>query len=451
MELVTRILEMRDAPLAVLSAQLPPEQAFVPTSSLSDVRRAYMRLALVVHPDKQPATNRAAATDAFQVLVKSFDAFANGEVATMPTSRPAPASAVPKSKKTRSAAAETSETEAAPSEDEEAASGSGTATRAHAVKAPATRQPAKQRESKKDEGADSKAQSVRSLFPNFAPVKERSNDGCFQTPIACPNCSTTWQPDTPKHFTLVMAYNHKIYCETCLLHYGWATANHFCPHCKRQVDYEPGNYNRKMHCGHCKKAYGYRHVVIDDRVLMELALKKQQEIEAEAARRDREERLARRTRGGGAAAAKQDDVDLKVGECMVEERCPLCRKAVKSKHRQHVLACIAAGVQPAASKGVTIVGEGGRKPPAKRAKKAATKTSAGTSKRGGGATKKTTKAAKKKPAAAKKTKARPKTKKSTASNDSSSDDSAYSSSSSCASSSGGSSSSSDDDTSSESA
>ena len=175
------------------------------------------------------------------------------------------------------------------------------------------------------------------------------------TPMACPNCKTFWQPDTPKQYTLVMAHNAKVHCETCVLAYGWATAHHYCPLCRKPAEFDREQYDHGGHCTHCRRDFQYARHSIDERVLAELAGKRAQQESEDEARKAREQRLARR--GGGEGS---QDVDLLVGECMVEERCPLCRKTVKSKHRDHVLNCIKAGVVPPPPPPTVVEGEGRR-------------------------------------------------------------------------------------------
>jgi hypothetical protein len=334
-------LELKQDPLKLLSLQA--SAPFTAESPVSDVRRAYMRLAQLIHPDKLSAVF-SQATEAFQALVQAFDAFANRELTAPPKPtrtrqpKPKPAAPVGTAKLGKADAPK----------------------RARAVRA-------KDVSSSEPSSSDSDEEVAAAALPNYAPRKQRSNDGCFITPMGCPNCQTPWVPDTPKAYTLVMAYGVKVHCETCLLHYGWATALHCCPRCKKQVDYDPENYNKQVVCGHCRGAFGYRHFPVDDRVLGELAAKREREGAEAAARSEREDRMARRGRAHGAS----DDLDMKVGECLVEDRCPNCRKAVKSKHRDHVIACLASGQKPPPkARPVTIIGEGRAKPARRKATKA---------------------------------------------------------------------------------
>lgn len=338
------------------------------------VKRCYMKLAALIHPDK---IGRAfpAATEAFQSLVRAYDQFANGELAKA-VAEADKAKGKKRSKKDgpkplkQPAAASTKAVEQAATPSEAAVASEA----APSKKAPArTSKPKPAAASDSDDDDNSSDEEgggtgVERYMPKcMADCNREESKGqtVYFTPVACPNCSTPWVPDTPKLYTLVMAYNHKSHCETCLLEYGWATAQHFCPCCKRQVDYDPRNYNRQVKCGHCARMYGYAAVPIDRKILLELAARRKLEAEAEATRRDREARMARR--GGG----DDDDFELKVGECMVEERCPLCRKTVRAKHRAHVEECVRKGVRPPPSRPTVVEGAPKRAPSKKKKKPAA--------------------------------------------------------------------------------
>lgn len=311
-QIAAMVLRSAAAPLDVLS--IGRTEPFTTCSPVFEVRRAYIRLAAQIHPDKI-GREFSDATRAFQTVVRSFDQFCSGEIKTKP------------------------------------------------VRKPAKKAPAREPVVKLSRTENKKATPETAVAVAPTP-SERVGTGCFITPMACPNCKTFWKPDTPKQFTLVMAFNAKIHCEVCVLAYGWATAHHYCPLCRRGLEFDRDQYDSEISCTHCRKGFWYARHSIDDRMVAEMAERREQEQTERAAREQRDARAADR------AGTKDDDMDLKVGECIVEERCPLCRKTVKSKHRDHVQRCVANGVRPAPPPPTVIVGERRAAKPAKAAAKA---------------------------------------------------------------------------------
>ncbi|MDP2061056.1 MAG: hypothetical protein Q8J97_15035, partial [Flavobacteriaceae bacterium] len=167
-------------------------------------------------------------------------------------------------------------------------------------------------------------------------IKPRTNTPlCRRTPVACPGCKTAWQPDDQKHYTLFMAFGMKIFCQTCLLQYGWATALHACPLCQKPADYDPSQYDKEVSCGKCKGAYGYSFFNVTPQLVRDVRAKEAAAEAAAARKAEREERAAKKGRGDTGA----EDIDLLIGQCMIDNSCPLCKKEVKSKHRLHVVEC----------------------------------------------------------------------------------------------------------------
>lgn len=274
-----RILENKTDPLAVLGAATGrPIVAGTPASA---VRMAYMALAALIHPDKL-GPKFAQATEAFQVLVRSFDAFASGKV--------------PKAR-------------------------AGTASSRKTPKAPKVDAP-----TAAVEEVERKPASKRTVRSDVARVR---------TPMSCPRCDTPWVPDTPVQYTLVMQHDVKIHCETCVLEYGWPTALHGCPHCRRVTDYHPDMFDGVSTCNGCHKQFAYEHHDVNPRILAQVEAKREAAERDEKDRRDREARAAQR-------AGRQDagsELDMLVGQCIIDEQCPVCRKRVASKHRAHVEMC----------------------------------------------------------------------------------------------------------------
>jgi len=85
-------------------------------------------------------------------------------------------------------------------------------------------------------------------------------------------------------------------CGRCLLSFGCMTARHVCPFCKRDFDYDPADYHRKIVCGNggCGKEFGFylfhvsdrreKQVREEQRALVKTLLKKREVLKARAAR-----------------------------------------------------------------------------------------------------------------------------------------------------------------------
>jgi curved DNA-binding protein CbpA len=72
--MATDIDESLPDPYAVLGLPSPATYPSAPPPSDADIRRAFRRLALVKHPDKQRGKNAATAAAEFDTLQKAYDA-----------------------------------------------------------------------------------------------------------------------------------------------------------------------------------------------------------------------------------------------------------------------------------------------------------------------------------------------------------------------------------------
>lgn len=363
-DLAKRVLEAKGDPIAVLSLA-PGMPAVEPSTPIAEARRNYMRIAAAIHPDRIGESFKDA-TAAFQALVKCFEAFAN------PPKISAAAAKRAEKKVTKVIAkADKKPAKSKPAKKAKAAVGKAAASSVAKAGAKRSRKGKKTGsdddddlllggvsdddgdEDEEEEGSDYSAdnasdddeddesldESSTSMLPSQQEeivIKPRVNTTlCRRTPIGCPGCKTPWQPDDQKHYTLFMAFGMKIFCQTCLLQYGWATALHACPLCQKPAEYDPSQYDAEVSCGKCKGTYAYSYYNVTPQIVRDVRAK-EREAEAAAARKaEREERAAKKGRGdtGG------DDIDMLVGNCMIENSCPLCKKEVKSKHRQHVEEC----------------------------------------------------------------------------------------------------------------
>jgi hypothetical protein len=91
----------------------------------------------------------------------------------------------------------------------------------------------------------------------------RGNYGCFVTRVECPRCAMEW--NKAELGLEKGAYNWfmngiKMYsCGRCLLQFGCFTGIHKCPFCKKQYEYDPNDYHRKVSCGNekCTQKFGF--------------------------------------------------------------------------------------------------------------------------------------------------------------------------------------------------
>jgi hypothetical protein len=152
-------------------------------SPVAITRKAYLKLSLLLHPDKL-SSKFAQATKCFQALVKAFEMLSSPDMM-----------------------------------EEERAKGG------------------------RKGGNDDNVKTIA-----------RSNEGCYRTRVCCPRCRQPWSENTldgnPDYFYNFMMQGLKQFnCSTCLCTFGCMTAIHKCPHCKRQYEYSPADYHRKILCG----------------------------------------------------------------------------------------------------------------------------------------------------------------------------------------------------------
>ena len=328
------------------AAALSPPAGITPESTVSEARRAYMKLAAMIQPDKLPASVNARATDAFQHLVKAFESFADGSCIVAAAT--AAAAQQKATQKRKAVAANKSRPNASGSNATAAATGQPEKLPLAVPAVVAPRAP-------------------RPLPPSAPPVAKAPTPpsavlSCgVNTTLQCPKCRQPWVPDSPVLYGLVMGHNFKVHCDTCLFYFGAATARHQCPMChKIHGDYDSSMYGSGCDCPACHRRYVPRQVVVPDAVLLEKKAEERNRLDKEERDRERAQRLAQRRAGGGdpddagatsttttatgsslPGGVSADELLELIGKCMVEEQCPLCHKRVGSKHRDHVAHCLA--------------------------------------------------------------------------------------------------------------
>ncbi|KAJ6630191.1 hypothetical protein Bhyg_16788 [Pseudolycoriella hygida] len=179
--LAKQILEMHSDYPSILSAS---GINITTDSSVATMRKAYLKLSLLIHPDKLQSAFPDA-TKAFQCLVNAYERMSQPELFL-------------------------------------------------------------------EEEDDKKKKKVM-----------RSNDGCHRTDIFCPRCKSEWGLPAsgvePYDYNFLMMGLRTYNCALCLFDYGCMTAVHVCPFCKKEFDYHPDDYHRKIKCSNakCSKHFGF--------------------------------------------------------------------------------------------------------------------------------------------------------------------------------------------------
>lgn len=348
--LAREVLKLQDDPYAVLSRN-PLGIKVTAETPIAEGRRAYMRLAAVIHPDRLPGFDKA--TEAFQVLVKSFETFANPPIDTQPkpARRRQAKERKPKSEKLSKAVLPDGDSALLLGAPKPFSKPKPTPKGKFSV--PSARERKEDEEEDETASSDESPEDDGSSDYDFSHervsvsldkqienelARPRSNEGCFRTPVACPKCRTPWQPDDNKQYSLFMRFAARVFCSTCLFQFGCVTGLHYCPHCKRPVDYDNSMYHKKCTCPHCRKDYGFMYYKLQPQLVLAIRAQAAEEEKAEKKRREREQR----TRHGRQGVDEEEERMITIlGQCIVEEQCPLCHQQVKSKHRAHVTECLA--------------------------------------------------------------------------------------------------------------
>ncbi|KPI88888.1 hypothetical protein ABL78_2005 [Leptomonas seymouri] len=370
-QLAKSVLVAESEPFVTLSLAegLPPVTA---DTTVADARRNYMRIAGAIHPDRlQDSFDRA--TDAFQCLVRAFECFAD------PKSRKKAATAALKKARagTATAAAKVKATLKTKLSSAAAAPAAGaTAPKqktARKAEKPPKKQPKKGKrqkaapESDEEEASESEVESEGEeasaaeedaweewaaadaepeVSTSRTPIGQPRVGGLYQqTTVGCPKCRSLWEPDSRPQYSLFMGHwGKRVHCQLCLFEFGCATALHNCPHCSAAFDYDVSMYDAVQSCKRCKKQFGFPYYPVNQHLIDQIALEewKERKDREKAAEREARARARHGTRGNvDDDSAESEKTQLLVGTCVMDEECPLCHARVKSKHRSHVLECLA--------------------------------------------------------------------------------------------------------------
>lgn len=202
------------------------------SSSIATMRKAYLRLSMMVHPDKL-SSRFSDATKAFQALVKAFEYL----------SRP-------------------------PDDDVDETGPSN----------------------KKSRAASTNKTIARSNDGCYV-----TNVCCPRCHQSWTN-SLSIDGNPTYFYNFIMMGIKQYHCSTCLFQFGCMTAEHRCPHCKRSFEYSPHDYHRKITCLNekCKKQFGFFMFTTSDRILNELKKQVKDEQEQRMKALDAKRRRANR-------------------------------------------------------------------------------------------------------------------------------------------------------------
>lgn len=156
----------------------------------------------------------------------------------------------------------------------------------------------------------------------------RSNDSCHRTQVFCPRCSAEWGlPDSgvePYDYNFMMMGLKTYNCALCLFDYGCMTAIHKCPFCRKEFEYHPDDYHRKIKCSNdkCTKPFGFFIFHISDR--REREYRQEIRVKREKILKDKEQ-LAERERRAQSRQTKTDPRGKeKLFVMNLLDKCPRC-------------------------------------------------------------------------------------------------------------------------------
>ena len=365
-----------------------------------DIRKAYMKLAVRIHPDKLKGFPDA--TRAFQALVRAYELCCKPDLRADDDSEDSLDDGVDSDAEGGDCSASDDDHDENNSESE--SDGEDEASEDSATKAPSRgrstliamqrkpagrstpiamqRRPAKavakpaaklSKISKPNESPQSRRRSAkRAPSRGGNPAKGAARK--LRTCVKCPRCYAEWGDHLKSEYneaayTEFMQGKRQVHCLTCLFEFGCLTASHHCPACKRSFEYRPQRFRRTATCPNDKQI-GVRKKCGISFGFAVYARSKTKKTESEAALKQAEEQ---RQRGELAANARRaraaertelfDDYNEELGAFIVSEDCPRCGKQFSSDHAAHLRAC--KGKKGNASKGKAAV----KATPSKKRKK----------------------------------------------------------------------------------
>jgi hypothetical protein len=261
------------------------------SSSQTELRRAYLRLSLKVHPDKNNSSLES--RQAFQLLVSALERI----------------------------------NQAPGGEDE----GSGRGGRGDAPRAP------RERVDTSISRSNAGCVQTRILCPKCKMDWPRKELGL---------------EDAAYNFFMMALKSYT--CGLCMLDFGCMTAIHQCPHCRKTYDdYTPGDYHRKRVCGNpgCDKEFGYfQHPVSSRRIAevkKELAQLQEERMRRADARARREGRMKQRDAPVSSSSSSSSTTKTVDPESLfkleLSDECPRCglfmHRDSEQTHAEHLASC----------------------------------------------------------------------------------------------------------------
>jgi hypothetical protein len=319
-----------------------------------DVRRAYMKIATRIHPDKLPTF--ANATRAFQCLVRAY------ELCCKPDLRGDESD----DSRDDDDDDEDDEDEKDDEDDGDSDYSGGAVSNRHKAPTKKTAAAAPSSDAKgkalgaaasKNAAQKAKPKASKAKKPAKATAKDKKDAQAeeVQTDVQCPRCHADWGSHLKSEgrealYTSFMKGHAQVHCLNCLFEFGCLTATHRCPYCTRTVEYRPSSVESIQTCPNDKqpgirKACGKRFCVAH------FAMSKAKAAEEEArrkaaddARKQREksaeDRASRAARFEAATGLDDEDGWLEeLGAFIVSEDCPRCGKQFTSGHKAHLLKC----------------------------------------------------------------------------------------------------------------
>ena len=252
--------------------------AITKNSPVSLLRKNYLKLSLIIHPDKLQK-KFSQATKAFQCLVQALESL--------------------------------TATEVIPDEDDEPKGRKGTAA--------TSKKPLKIGRS--NEGC----YRTRVCCPR---CKQPWNEGTLDG-----------NPDYCYNFLMMGLKQYT--CSTCLCEFGCITALHKCPTCKHPFEYSPSDYHKKIHCSNkkCTATFGFMMYNVSERVMNDMRKSIKEEMEKKL--KAKEAKMRRAARSNRGLSMKEKEASFFFGLSDVCPRCgeDFTEMEDEEEQRLHLLQC----------------------------------------------------------------------------------------------------------------
>ena len=168
----------------------------------------------------------------------------------------------------------------------------------------------------------------------------RSNSGCHQTKVKCPRCRDVWSTSDlgleDAAYNFFMLGIKQYICGGCFLKFGCMTALHYCPHCRKEFEYDPDDYHRKITCGNnkCNKEFGFMMFKVSERREQEIRREVKEENEALAKKRAQLRRRAERADKRVGTLTNEERVQEQLFLLLLRDSCPRCGLEVDRDKRK---------------------------------------------------------------------------------------------------------------------